>query len=134
MERCGRYCQGEKAVRDNTKVFVLSNWLENSSHILLLGTLEEEQIGRINKNSALDRLSLRCLLDIQINSFFFFVVEIYISELSVYAAAKSFQSCPTLCNPIDWTVQPTRLRHPWDSPGKNTGVGCHLLLQCINSI
>ena len=26
--------------------------------------------------------------------------------------------------------QPTRLRHPWDSPGKNTGVGCHLLFQC----
>ena len=25
--------------------------------------------------------------------------------------------------------QPTRLPHPWDSPGKNTGVGCHLLLQ-----
>ena len=27
--------------------------------------------------------------------------------------------------------QPTRLRRPWDPPGKNTGVGCHLLLQCI---
>ena len=27
--------------------------------------------------------------------------------------------------------QPTRLRHPWDSPGKNTGVGCHFLLQCV---
>ena len=26
--------------------------------------------------------------------------------------------------------QPTRLRRPWDSPGKNTGVGCHFLLQC----
>ena len=25
--------------------------------------------------------------------------------------------------------QPTRLRHPWVSPGKNTGVGCHFLLQ-----
>ena len=25
----------------------------------------------------------------------------------------------------------TRLPHPWDSPGKNTGVGCHLLLQCM---
>ena len=25
---------------------------------------------------------------------------------------------------------PTRLPHPWDSPGKNTGVGCHFLLQC----
>ena len=27
--------------------------------------------------------------------------------------------------------QPTRLRRPWDSPGKNTGVGCHYLLQRI---
>ena len=27
--------------------------------------------------------------------------------------------------------QPTRLRCPWDSPGKNTGVGCHLLIQCM---
>ena len=26
--------------------------------------------------------------------------------------------------------QPTRLPHPWDSPGKNTEVGCHFLLQC----
>ena len=26
--------------------------------------------------------------------------------------------------------QPTTLPHPWDSPGKNTGVGCHFLLQC----
>jgi len=27
--------------------------------------------------------------------------------------------------------QPTRLPHPWDSPGKNTAVGCHFLLQCM---
>ena len=27
--------------------------------------------------------------------------------------------------------QPTRLPHLWDSPGKNTGVGCHFLLQCM---
>ena len=91
----------------------------------------------------------------------------------VHAAAKSFQSCPTLCDPIDgsppgspvpgilqartlewvaisfsnawkWKVkgsrsvvsnsewpqglQPTRLLHPWDFPGKSTGVGCHCLL------
>ena len=37
------------------------------------------------------------------------------------------QSCPTLCDPMD----PTRLLCPWDSPGKNTGVGCHSLLQGI---
>ena len=27
--------------------------------------------------------------------------------------------------------QPTRLPRPWDSSGKNTGVGCHFLLQCL---
>ena len=27
--------------------------------------------------------------------------------------------------------QPTRLPRPWDSPGKNTGVGCHFHLQCM---
>ena len=46
------------------------------------------------------------------------------------SAAKTLQSCLTLCNPID-RRQPTRLPHPWDSPGKNTGVGCHFLLQCL---
>ena len=89
------------------------------------------------------------------------------------AAAKSLQSCPTLCDPIDgshqappslgfsrqepwsglplpspmhesekwkWScsvmsdslrpygLQPTRPLHPWDFPGKSTGVGCHCLL------
>ena len=29
--------------------------------------------------------------------------------------------------------QPTRLPRPWDSPGKNTGVGCHFLLQCVKA-
>ena len=28
-------------------------------------------------------------------------------------------------------TQPTRLPRPWDSPGENTGVGCHFLLQCM---
>ena len=51
--------------------------------------------------------------------------------LSVVAAtaAKSLQLCPTLCDPIDGS--PPRLPCPWDSPGKNTGVGCHFLLQCM---
>ena len=43
------------------------------------------------------------------------------------AAAKSLQSCPTLSH----RRQPNRLLHPWDSPGRNTGVGCHFLLQCM---
>ena len=44
------------------------------------------------------------------------------------AAAKSLQLCPTLCDPRDSSPPGSR---PWDSPGKNTGVGCHFLPQCI---
>ena len=81
------------------------------------------------------------------------------------AAAKSLQSCLTLCDPIDGSppaslvprtlqarrhfllqcmkvksesafaqssrphgLQPTTPLHPWDFPGKSTGVGCHCLL------
>ena len=44
------------------------------------------------------------------------------------AAAKSLQSCPIL---RPHRRQPTRLPRPRDSPGKNTGVGCHFLLQCM---
>ena len=45
------------------------------------------------------------------------------------AAAKSLQSCPTLCDPIEGS--PSGSPCPWDSPDKNTGVGCHFLLQCM---
>ena len=48
---------------------------------------------------------------------------------SAAAAAKSLQSCPTLCDPIDGS--PLRLLCPWDSPGKNNEVSCHFLLQCM---
>ena len=51
------------------------------------------------------------------------------SFLFTAAAAKSPQSCLTLVWPH--RPQPTRLRRPWDSPGKNTGEGCHFLLQCV---
>ena len=91
-------------------------------------------------------------------------------QCAAAAAAKSLQSCPTLCNPrdgspsgssvpgilrartLEWVAvsssnaclhakslqsdsvrphrwQPARLLCPWDSPGKNAGVGCRFLLQ-----
>ena len=46
---------------------------------------------------------------------------------SVCLHAKSLQLCPILCDPMD-SMDP-RLLCPLDSPGKNTGVGCHALLQ-----
>ena len=44
------------------------------------------------------------------------------------AAAKSLVGSDSVW-PHRW--QPTRLHRPWDSPGKNTGVSCHFLLQCM---
>ena len=48
-----------------------------------------------------------------------------LSQRVCYAMLSHF-SC---VRPHRW--QPTRLRRPWDAPGKNTGVGCHFLLQCM---
>ena len=42
--------------------------------------------------------------------------------------AKSLRLCLTLCNTIGYSLQ---LLCPWDSPGKNTGVGYHALIQGI---
>ena len=50
------------------------------------------------------------------------------STIHAAAAAKSRQSCPILCDPIDGSPPGSR---PWDSPGKDTGVGCHFRLQCM---
>ena len=56
---------------------------------------------------------------------------LYFSRLCAAAAiaAKSLQACPDSVRPH--RQQPTRLCHPWDSLGKNPGVGCHFLLQCM---
>ena len=40
--------------------------------------------------------------------------------------AKLLQSCPTLCNPMDYSLSDSSVYG--DSPGKNTGVGCHAFL------
>ena len=50
-------------------------------------------------------------------------IYVYVYSMCV----KLLQLCPTLYNP----KEPTRLLCPLDSPGKNTGVGCHALLQGI---
>ena len=53
--------------------------------------------------------------------------------LQTAAAAAAKLQQPSVVSdsvqPHRW--QPTRLHRPWDSPGKNTGVGCHFLLQCM---
>ena len=53
----------------------------------------------------------------------FWIIHIYLCLCSV-TSVVSYS-----VRPHRW--QPTRLPHPWDSPGKNNGVGCHFLLQCM---
>ena len=54
------------------------------------------------------------------------IMEIYIyTHMCMHA--KSLHLCPALWKPHG--LYPTRLLCPWDSPGKNSGVGCHALLQ-----
>ena len=45
-----------------------------------------------------------------------------------YVHGQGLQPCQTLCNS---GLKPGRLLCPWDSPDKNTGVGCHAFLQGI---
>ena len=49
----------------------------------------------------------------------------------IAAAAKSRQLSIVSDSVRPHRRQPTRLLRPWDSPAKNTGVGCHFLLQCM---
>ena len=46
-----------------------------------------------------------------------------------WVCAKLLQSCPTLCNPMNHSLPGSSVHG--DSPGKNTGVGCHAFLQGI---
>ena len=55
-------------------------------------------------------------------------VAISFSRGEVTAAAKSLVVSDSV---RPHRRQPTRLPRPWDSPGKNTGVGCQFLLQCM---
>ena len=54
------------------------------------------------------------------------IIQGEVNQEAAAAAAKSLQSCPTLCDPIDGSLPCSPC--PWDSPDKNTGVGCHFLL------
>ena len=51
------------------------------------------------------------------------------THIYIYECCLVAKLCPTLLQPHG--LQPTRLPCPWDFPGRNTGVGCHFLLQGI---
>jgi len=154
----GNYKQGEKTIlrmgENNSK---LNNWQRINFQNIQAPYVAHYQKNK-PPNQKVDRRSRQTFLQ---------------RRHAATAAAKSLQSCPTLCDPIDgsppgspipgfskqehwsglpflspipesekwkWScsvlsntqwpqgLQPTRLLHPWDFPGKSTGVGCHCLL------
>ena len=64
---------------------------------------------------------LHCGFPHSLKFFFFFLIILFFCLVA--------KSCLTFLQP--YGVQPAGLLCPWDSPGKNTGVGCHFLLQGI---
>ena len=82
------------------------------------------------KKKNLEQKNLKNLEDLHI--WFQNLLKGYSSEYSGYWLAAAAAVTSVVSNsvwPHGW--QPTRLPCPWDSPGKNTGVGCHFLLQCM---
>ena len=59
--------------------------------------------------------------------------EAIIIDYAAAAAGKSLQLCPSDSSQPHG-LQPTRLLHPWDFPGKSTGVGCHCFLQLLTIV
>ena len=56
-----------------------------------------------------------------------YTVQIFTSWVKYSVLCLVAQSCPTVCDPMDWSPPGSSVHG--DSPGKNTGVGCHVLLQ-----
>ena len=96
---------------------------------------------RMKESSLFHAMTMQCF-------FFFFLPSLLLpslpSVLSFHAFIYSFiekhllnaACCCWVTSVVSDSVQlhrrqPTRMPCPWDSPGKNTGVGCHFLLQCM---
>ena len=94
--------------------------------VTLIGLNERLVNDKMIINNSYILLTVCCIAAME--SALFILINFYNNPIAAAAAANSLQSCPTLRS---HRRQPTRLPRPWDSPGKNTGVGCHFLLQCM---
>ena len=72
------------------------------------------------KQQVINKMHIDCLT-IQFNANYFVLCFVHV--------AKSLQLCPTLCDPVDCSPRGSSVHGIY--PGKNTGVGCHSLLQGV---
>ena len=125
------------------KIAILLFYLFSSPHPLKGSYVSAILIfSTICSGNRLTLLLFNFLLPVLICLFFNMKDEELILSLCLYNNHKYFLSglqiktCCKVTSVVSNSVrphrrQPTRLPCPWDSPGKNTGVGCHFLLQCM---
>ena len=114
----------------NPCLLCLLHWQADSLPLSYQGTCVEIQevcfptlkVYELSQICAPNQMNNYCLLST-------FWVPNTMPHLTPAAAAKSLQSFPTLCNPIDGSPPGSPI--PGDSPGENTGVGCRFLLQSM---
>ena len=108
-----------KSEKESESCSVMSNPMDYTVHGILQARILEWVAFPFSRGSSQprDQTQVSCIAG------WFFT-----SWATAAAAASSLQLCTTLCDPIDGSPPGSC---PWDSPGKNTGVGCHFLLQCM---
>ena len=87
-------------------------------------------MGKLRQGSwcfILDLLTLKSLTKVHVSMYYDQWLDLYISKSRRHGEIKWSRS---VVSDPQWPhgLQPTRLLHPWDFPGKSTGVGCHCLL------
>ena len=109
-----------------SKITVDSDCSHEIKRHLLLGRKSMTNLDKVLKSRDITLPTKVCLVKAMVFPVVMYGCKSWTVEKA--AAAKSLQSCSTL-----WPHrrQPIRLPRFWDSPGKNTGVGCHFLLQCM---
>ena len=105
----------KERLKDSSKAYFLNDWIEKSIY-------HQEKKYRDSREIFMDIL-------VELSSKHF-----DIEDKTFEDAAAAAPKVTSVVSDSVWLHRrhPIRLCHPQDSPGKNTGVGCHFLLQCMN--
>ena len=138
----GSNCCFLTCIQEAGKVVWYSHLFKNFSQFIVIHTVKD--FGVVNKADADIFLELSCFFNdpadvgnLISSSSAFSKTSLNIWKFTVHILLKPYCCCCCLValvvfnsvRPQRW--QRSRLPRPWDSPGKNTGVGCHFLLQCV---
>ena len=118
-------------INETKKVLLLLLLLSRFSRVRLCATPKtaayQASLSIANSWSSLKLMSIESVMP----SSHLFLCQPFSSCLQSFPALVQFSNSVMSDSVQPHRRQPTRLPYPWDSPGENTGVGCHFLLQCM---